>query len=278
MALPVSNGLMTAQDAPTGTIPLPPATAGRYGASGSGIALNVSGVRKAFGARTVIADLSLSLEPGEFVGIVGKSGCGKSTLLRMIAGLEKLDAGEIRIGGDLLTGLNFRSRFMFQEPRLLPWKRVFENVALGLPNSDARVRAEAALTQVGLADRARDWPHVLSGGQKQRVALARALASDPPLLLLDEPLGALDALTRLEMQSLIERLQAERGFTALLVTHDIEEAVSLCDRVILLENGGVAAEVRVPLSRPRDRATTTFVTMKEELLTQLLALPASFEI
>ena len=243
-----------------------------------GIDLHIDHVRKAFGPRVVIGDLTLSVAPGEFVGIVGKSGCGKSTLLRMIAGLERLDSGEIRVGGDSLTGINSRSRFMFQEPRLLPWKRVRDNVAIGLPSVNAASRAETALAHVGLIDRARDWPGVLSGGQKQRVALARALASDPPMLLLDEPLGALDALTRLEMQTLIERLQAERGFTALLVTHDIEEAITLCDRVLLLENGAIAAEVSVPLPRPRDRATTAFVTMKEELLSRLLSLPVAFEI
>ena len=272
MALPLSRGLIVESEKET-VLDAPPLLRVT-----GGIDLHIDHVRKAFGERVVIGNLTLSVAPGEFVGIVGKSGCGKSTLLRMVAGLERLDSGEIRVGGESQSGLNARSRFMFQEPRLLPWKRVRDNVALGQPAADAAGRAEIALTHVGLADRAQDWPAVLSGGQKQRVALARALASDPPLLLLDEPLGALDALTRLEMQTLIERLQAERRFTALLVTHDIEEAITLCDRVILLENGGIAAEVAVPLPRPRDRATTAFVTMKEELLSRLLSLPASFEI
>jgi sulfonate transport system ATP-binding protein len=242
------------------------------------IGLEVNGISRAFGSRVVLQDLDLHVAPGEFVGIVGKSGCGKSTLLRLIAGLDRPDRGEIRIGGAPLAGLTDQARFMFQEPRLLPWKRVRDNVALGLPRADAAARAQEALSQVGLGDRGGDWPGILSGGQRQRVALARALASHPPLLLLDEPLGALDALTRLEMQALIERLQAEHGFTALLVTHDIEEAISLCDRVILLEAGRIAIQVPVPLPRPRVRSTTAFVTMKEELLSRLLAHPPSFEI
>ena len=142
-------------------------------------------------------------------------------------------------------------RIMFQDGRLLPWRRVVQNVALGLPKADALPRAEAALHAVGLADRAGEWPRVLSGGQKQRVALARALAADPKLILLDEPLGALDALTRIEMQSLIEGIWQRTGFTAVLVTHDVAEAATLADRILLIEDGGIAMDLAVDLPRPR---------------------------
>lgn len=235
-------------------------------------ALSIDRLQQAFGQRVVLSDISLTLAPGEFLGVVGKSGCGKSTLLRLIAGLERPTAGTITHASTQTT------RLLFQEARLLPWKRVWENVVLGRRGLVARQQADDALAQVGLAERGGDWPSVLSGGQRQRVALARALASRPTLLLLDEPLGALDALTRLEMQHLIERLQAEQGFTAVLVTHDIEEAVALCDRVVLLEEGTITAEVTVSLPRPRARSTTAFVAMKTELLDRLVHTPPTFEI
>ncbi|PSR13309.1 hypothetical protein C8255_25470 [filamentous cyanobacterium CCP3] len=163
----------------------------------------LNNVTKAFGNLTVLDNLSLELYPGEFVAIVGKSGCGKSTLLRLLAGLETPTQGEIKLDGNQLTGLNPRARVMFQDSRLLPWRSVLENVSLGVAKQ-ARPRSHWALQQVGLDSRAQDWTTVLSGGQKQRVALARALVTQPHLLLLDEPLGALDALTRLDMQRLIE--------------------------------------------------------------------------
>lgn len=225
-------------------------------ASTRGVALTLGKVRKSYGPRLVIDDIDLALAPGEFVAIVGRSGCGKSTLLRAIAGLESLDGGTI-VGTSQL-------RMMFQEARLLPWKTVAENVRLGL-NSDVTT----ALDAVGLADRAGDWPSALSGGQKQRVALARALAHQPPLLLLDEPLGALDALTRIEMQRLIESLWLARGFTAVLVTHDVQEAISLADRVLVIENGRIAVDVRVDLPRPRQR-DAAFAALETALLDRLL--------
>jgi len=271
VALPLPKRMSEREDALRWGVPYLPA-------SPTAIPLTARALGKSYGARTVLTNLDLTLAPGEFLGVVGRSGCGKSTLLRLLAGLETPDAGQISLGDVPLSGPNERARVMFQEPRLLPWKRVAANVALGLRGPDARQRARAALQQVGLDDRADEWPATLSGGQRQRVALARALASDPPLLLLDEPLSALDALTRREMQHLIERLQAQRGFSALLVTHDSEEAIALCDRVILLEEGRVAAEVVVPLPRPRARETTAFVTMKEELLARLLSLPTSVDI
>ncbi|MBL8129754.1 MAG: ATP-binding cassette domain-containing protein, partial [Chloroflexia bacterium] len=168
----------------------------------SGVEIEANGLHKSFGARPVLRGVDLTFGSGEFVAIVGQSGCGKSTLLRLLAGLEEPTAGSVllerhepRPGSPLV-------RLMFQDARLLPWRRVLDNVSLGLPG-DRRPEAQAALEEVGLAERARDWPSILSGGQRQRVALARALASRPRLLLLDEPLGALDALTRLDMQGLI---------------------------------------------------------------------------
>jgi sulfonate transport system ATP-binding protein len=224
-----------------------------------GVALTLHKVRKAFGQRVVLDGVDLSLAPGEFVAVVGRSGCGKSTLLRAIARLDALDAGTIK-GNDAL-------RMMFQEARLLPWKSVLDNVRLGL-NGDV-APALAALEAVGLAGRAADWPAALSGGQKQRVALARALVHQPPLLLLDEPLGALDALTRIEMQRLIESLWLARGFTAVLVTHDVQEAIALADRVLVVEQGGIALDVQVDLPRPR-RRDAAFAALETQLLDRLL--------
>jgi sulfonate transport system ATP-binding protein len=167
----------------------------------AGAAVDARGLAKFYGDRQVLSEVDLVLAPGEFVALVGRSGCGKSTLLRLIAGLERLDAGSIRVDGATQNtpaiGHRADTRIMFQDARLLPWKRVLDNVALGLVAPDARQRALDALAQVGLAERAEDWPAVLSGGQRQRVALARALVHTPRLLLLDEPLGALDALTRI---------------------------------------------------------------------------------
>ena len=226
----------------------------------NGASVELKGVFKDFGDRRVLDGVSLSIQPGEFVAVVGKSGCGKSTLLRLVAGLESVSGGTLRVSA--------APRLMFQDARLLPWKRVGDNVALGSP-SDAATRS--ALSQVGLSDRTRDYPAVLSGGQKQRVALARALASAPPLLLLDEPLGALDALTRAEMQTLLADLWRERGFTALLVTHDIEEAVLLADRVILLDAGRIVYSATVTEPRPRRRGNAEIAALTDELLSRILS-------
>src|SRR5580658_6649530 len=201
-----------------------------------GVSVIASGIAKSFGAKTVLQGLDLRASAGEFVAIVGRSGCGKSTLLRLLAGLDRADSGTIRIGGEALDGPCSLARMMFQDGRLLPWMRVGENIGLGLSNLDRGLIA-GMLRNVGLADRIDDWPGILSGGQKQRVALARALAARPRLLLLDEPLGSLDALTRLDMQRLIESLWQQSRPTAILVTHDVDEAVALADRVILLAQG-----------------------------------------
>ncbi|MGA9174774.1 MAG: ATP-binding cassette domain-containing protein, partial [Thermoactinomyces sp.] len=197
---------------------------------------------------------------------------GKSTLLRLIAGLEKPSAGAIIQDGQPISGLNPAARVMFQEPRLLPWKKVFDNVALGIKDKNRRKEeTNHILQQVGLANYVNEWPGILSGGQRQRVALARALVSHPRLLLLDEPLGALDALTRIEMQELIEKLWQEQRFTSLLVTHDVEEAVVLADRVILLREGKVGMDIRIPLSRPRQRSNPLFASLVGNILDQVMA-------
>ena len=234
-----------------------------------GLPLHVRDAYKTFGNQAVLQGITLEVKAGEFLAIVGKSGSGKSTLLRLIAGLDTPDSGAITVGGRPLYGLHPQTRIMFQDARLLPWKRVIENVGIGL-KGDWRAQAADALADVGLADRANAWPNVLSGGERQRVALARALVTRPQLLLFDEPLGALDALTRIEMQRLIERLWRADGFTALLITHDVEEAVALADRVVLLEHGKFALDVSIDLPRPHPRGSAAFGTLKEYILNRVL--------
>ncbi len=229
-----------------------------------GVAVNMQGLSKSYGTRRVLCAVDLALNAGEFVAVVGRSGCGKSTLLRLVAALEPPSSGVVLFGdGDSRA----ETRVMFQDARLLPWKLVADNVALGLPRG---ADVLPILQQVGLQDRANEWPSVLSGGQRQRVALARALVHDPQLLLLDEPLGALDALTRIEMQQMIERLWQARGFTALLVTHDVQEAVALADRVVLIEDGAIGMDCRVDLPRPRSRGNPRFAELEEKILARVL--------
>jgi sulfonate transport system ATP-binding protein len=237
-----------------------------------GVRLEIRGLSKRYGKRQVLQHTELVIEPGEFVAIVGRSGCGKSTLLRLVAGLEAATQGSIRLDGQDVTGLREDTRIMFQDSRLLPWRRVIDNVALGLPPGGHAAAADV-LAQVGLADRQPDWPARLSGGQRQRVSLARALVHNPRLLLLDEPLGALDALTRIEMHQLIEGLWQRNGFTALLVTHDVQEAVALADRVILIEDGRIALDERVRISRPRERSDPLFGQIEKKILDRVLQQP-----
>lgn len=234
-----------------------------------GTHISIRNLAKAFGSVSVLQDINLEITPGEFVAIVGKSGCGKSTLLRLLGGLESPTQGEIRIDDEPLYELNSDARIMFQDSRLLPWRRVLDNVALG-QQAKGRRYGEWALQQVGLSDRAHDWTTVLSGGQRQRVALARALVTQPPLLLLDEPLGALDALTRLEMQQLIHRLWQEQQFTAVLVTHDVEEAVQLADRVLVIEKGKISLDLAVDLPHPRPLGDPALADIKAQVLSQIL--------
>ena len=238
--------------------PVAPARAG-------GAALSLRKLAKSFGERQVLRSISLEIGRGDFISIVGRSGSGKTTLLRIVAGLEHPDCGEFSVDG---KGPDTEVRLMFQESRLLPWKSVIDNVRLGL--SAALPAAQAALRDVGLEDRANDWPTKLSGGQRQRVALARALVHRPKVLLLDEPLGALDALTRIEMHALIERLWLENGFTTLLVTHDVQEALVLGDRVLVVDDGAIVFDVAIDLARPRSRGSREFAALEEAVLSQVL--------
>jgi sulfonate transport system ATP-binding protein len=236
-----------------------------------GLGLTIRGLQKSFGDHEVLCGIDLHIPAGQFVAIVGRSGCGKSTLLRLIAGLETIDAGTISFGEAAKAE---DIRVMFQEPRLLPWQRVLGNVEVGLgrarKSADAQARAEQALGEVGLADKRAQWPSVLSGGQKQRVALARALVGNPRVLAFDEPLGALDALTRISMQRLLERVWRDQGFTAILVTHDVSEAVALADRVLVIENGRVAHDIDVTIHRPRQRGSAELARLEGAILRELL--------
>ena len=242
-----------------------------------GVSVGIKSVSIAFGGRTVLENFDIEISAGEFVAIVGRSGCGKSTLLRSVVGLETPQTGTITLGKVAASNSKPDVRVMFQDSRLLPWRRILPNVMLGLEPA-LIPRARKVLTQVGLAERANDWPAALSGGQRQRVALARALVHDPNLLLLDEPLGSLDALTRIEMQQLIEDLWRSRGFTAMLVTHDVAEAVSLADRVILIEGGCVALDEVVNIPRPRTRGSARFAALEERILGRVLQRRTSAEV
>lgn len=237
-----------------------------------GAEINIEQLHKFYGKVKVLEDLDLHITPGEFIAIVGRSGCGKSTLLRLIADLEQPSYGEIKFK----SALNFREgitsddiRVMFQDPRLLPWKSILKNVQLGVDKLQ-HGKAHELLKKVGLDEKADLWPAQLSGGQRQRAALARALSHTPRILLLDEPLGALDALTRLDMQSLIERLWLEQGFTTILVTHDVSEAVQLADRIILLDKGHIAHQFAVDLPRPRQK-NARFVELEQQVLSAVLS-------
>jgi sulfonate transport system ATP-binding protein len=197
-------------------------------------AVTVSGLCRVYGSRAVIDDLDLTIGQGEFVALLGESGCGKTTLLRALSGLDPIQGGSIEVPG--------RPAVVFQEHRLLPWDTLWRNVTLGLRSDDKRQRAAAALAEVGLGDRLDDWPRNLSGGQAQRVALARALVQEPKLLLLDEPFAALDALTRIRMHGLVKDLVSRHLPGVLLVTHDVDEAIALADRILVMRDGAIAAE------------------------------------
>jgi len=219
------------------------------------------GVRRSFAGRPVLDGVDLSIAPGQFVALLGRSGSGKSTLLRIVAGLDDAYTGTVRTPG--------RPAVAFQDPRLLPWKRVLANVTLGLRSPDAPGAARAALAEVGLQGHTDAWPRTLSGGESQRVALARALVRDPELLLLDEPFGALDALTRLTMHDLVLDLWQRRQPAVLLVTHDVDEALSLADRVLVLADGVLTVDTAVDLPRPRERGSAGFAALRRTLLNSL---------
>ena len=224
-------------------------------------AVELRGLTRQFGTNVILQDLDLKIRAGEFVALLGRSGSGKSTLLRTLARLDPAPAGTLRVPT--------ATTVVFQEPRLLPWKLVWRNVALGLRVAEPRHRAEAALDEVGLSHRHQAWPFTLSGGEAQRVALARALVREPELLLLDEPFAALDALTRLRMQDLVSALWQAHRPAVLLVTHDVDEALRLADRVLLLDKGRIALDVRVDTSRPRRHDSAAFIAQRAMLLAAL---------
>ena len=224
-------------------------------------AASVRGLSRRFGDRVVLDEMDLDIAPGEFVALIGRSGSGKSTLLRVLAGLDREVTGQVRVTGPVSVA--------FQEPRLVPWKRVLDNIELGLRTADPQGAARTALDEVGLTERASAWPGTLSGGEAQRASLARALVREPRLLLLDEPFSALDALTRITMHRLVVSLWDRHKPAVLLVTHDVDEALALADRVLVLGEGRIAHSSPITLPRPRVRDHPDLVALRLKLLTQL---------
>jgi len=223
--------------------------------------VRVRGLSRAFGGNMILRDLDVEIAAGEFVALLGRSGSGKTTLLRTLAQLDSADSGEVTLPATTAV--------VFQEPRLFPWKTVIDNAVLGVPYADARERGIAALREVGLAHRVDAWPLTLSGGEAQRASLARALVREPELLLLDEPFAAVDALTRLRMHRLVLDLWQKHRPAVLLVTHDVDEALVLADRVLVLEAGRIAFERTIAAARPRDRTSAEFSALRSELLAAL---------
>ncbi|TDS87581.1 ABC transporter ATP-binding protein [Nesterenkonia aurantiaca] len=283
MISPASTLTATSAAAPAEASSAPPETAAPSRRDYTSLDVELSGVGRAFGSRTVLRDVSLRVAPGEVLAILGSSGCGKSTLLRAVGGLDTGNTGEILINGSPVQRYDERTAVGFQEPRLLPWRSIHKNVSLGLPRSlskaEGRERVDELLKLVGLHDRASLRPREISGGMAQRASLARALARRPGVLLLDEPFGALDALTRLKMQDLLLDVHAQTGTTVLLVTHDVDEALQLADRVLLLgpdlaephpaEGATIARLISVPGQRPRDRASAELAALRGELFSGL---------
>jgi len=225
------------------------------------VVVRAAGIGRTFGDRVVLDGLDLELRAGEFLALLGRSGSGKSTLLRALAGLDD--------GVDGRAVVPARRAVVFQDARLLPWARVLDNVVLGLRGDGVRARGRAALAEVELLEHERDWPRTLSGGEAQRVALARALAREPALLLLDEPFGALDALTRIRMHGLLAELCARHQPAVLLVTHDVDEAILLADRVAVLTDGRISLDTTVAVGEPRRRADPRFAALRSRLLAEL---------
>jgi sulfonate transport system ATP-binding protein len=229
--------------------------------AGQDEAVVVRRLNRSFGGPAVLDDLSFSIAAGEFVALLGRSGSGKSTLLRTLAGLDPAPPETLSVPSARAV--------VFQEPRLLPWKRVWRNVALGLRVKNGQARALDALAEVELSHRVNAWPLTLSGGEAQRAALARALVREPKLLLLDEPFASLDALTRLRMQALVGRLWQNHKPAVLLVTHDVDEALLLADRVLVLIEGKIGIDLRVELDRPRHHSDPGFGVLRTKLLAAL---------
>ncbi|MGM7648953.1 ABC transporter ATP-binding protein [Nocardia sp. JW2] len=221
------------------------------------------GLTRGFGQRVILRGIDIAIRRGEFVALLGRSGSGKSTLLRALAELD----GQVPGSGELTVP--GRRAVVFQDSRLLPWARVLDNVVLGLTGRDAAERGRSALAEVGLGGREKAWPRELSGGEQQRVALARSLVREPELLLADEPFGALDALTRIRMHSLLQALCARHRPAVLLVTHDVDEALLLADRVLVLDEGRIAIDQRIDIARPRRHAHPEFIRLREVLLAGL---------
>lgn len=226
-----------------------------------GLAVSARDVRRVFGEREVLKGLDIDLRPGEFVALLGRSGSGKSTFLRALAGLDTGAEGEIFVPAGRSV--------VFQDARLLPWASVLDNVILGLDGNDATQAGRDALAEVGLGGHEEDWPKTLSGGEAQRAALARALVRSPALLLLDEPFGALDALTRIRMHALVQQLCAKHHPAVLLVTHDVDEALLLADRVLVLTDGVISLDVPVDAPIPRFRGDQAFIDLRSRLLAEL---------
>ncbi|TDB80498.1 ABC transporter ATP-binding protein [Actinomadura sp. KC216] len=226
-------------------------------------AVRISGLKRSFGGKAVLDGVDLAIAGGEFVALLGRSGSGKSTLLRALAGLDHGVAGS---GTLVKPG---RISMVFQDSRLLPWQRLLANVTFGLRSRDGRARGLAALREVGLAGRECAWPHELSGGEQQRASLARSLVGEPELLLADEPFGALDALTRIRMHALLRRLCERHRPAVLLVTHDVDEAITLADRVLVLDGGTIRTDLAVDLPSPRTVTDPRFARIRSRLLADL---------
>ena len=226
-----------------------------------GASVRVEGTQRRFGDRIVLNSLDLEIAPSEFVVLLGPSGCGKSTLLRLLAGLDRPDAGRVTVP---------RARaIVFQNPRLLPWQRVWRNVTIGLDRRDAKRVAMEVLAEVGLGSQAKAWPRTLSGGEAQRVSLARALVSEPDLVLLDEPFAALDAITRLRMHDLVRALRHRHNAAMLLVTHDVDEAIALADRILVMREGRIGTQHRVDLDAEQRLRGYEREELRAQLLTEI---------
>lgn len=215
-----------------------------------GFQIDIIGLNKKYGSQKVLNNINITIEAGDFVAVVGRSGSGKSTLLRMISGLDSFDSGSLKVEGNEISGVDKNIRLLFQEANLIPWRNIIKNVILGTTGKNEAAAAQV-LEKVGLINKKYEWPKVLAEGEKQRVSLARALAGRPKVLLLDEPFGTLDSLTKLDLQSLIEKLWLELGFTAVLVTRDVSEAVRLANRVIIVDDYNITTDLQITLPRPR---------------------------